>query len=87
MKIITSNISDDAKFTIGDKVYSKKDLVQKYDSLLMEDLKYSYEELKNRFKRNKNDDNVSFEMLVNHLKGIFADDTLNLQKALEIIEN
>ena len=85
MKIITSNISDDAKFTIGDKVYSKKDLVQKYDSLLMEDLKYSYEELKNRFKRNKNDDNVSFEMLVNHLKGIFADDTLNLQKALEII--
>jgi len=85
MKIITSNISDDAKFTIGDKVYSKKDLVQKYDSLLMEDLKYSYEELKNRFKRNKNDTNVSFEMLVNHLKGIFADDTLNLQKALEII--
>jgi predicted NAD-dependent protein-ADP-ribosyltransferase YbiA (DUF1768 family) len=85
MKIITSNISDDAKFTIGDKVYSKKDLVQKYDSLLMEDLKYSYEELKNRFKRNKNDDNVSFEILVNHLKGIFADDTLNLQKALEII--
>ena len=85
MKIITSNISDDAKFNIGGTVYSKKDLVQKYDSLLMEDLKYSYEELKNKFKRNKNDTNVSFEMLVNYLKDIFADDTLNLQKALEII--
>ena len=88
MKIITSNISDDAKFTIGNEVYTKKELVQKYDYLLMEDLKYSYEELKNRFKRNKNDNNVSFEMLVNHLKEIFADDTLNLQKALEfIVEN
>jgi len=88
MKIITSNISDDAKFTIGGKVYSKKELVQEYDYLLMEDLKYSYEELKNRFKRNKNDNNVSFEMLVNHLKEIFVDDTLNLQKALEfIVEN
>ena len=88
MKIITSNISDDAKFTIGGEVYTKKELVKKYDYLLMEDLKYSYEELKNKFKRNKNDKNVSFEMLINHLKEIFADDTLNLQKALEfIIEN
>jgi hypothetical protein len=31
----------------------------------MEDLKYSYEELKNRFKRNKIDNNVRFEMIVN----------------------
>lgn len=80
MKLIMADIPDDATFNINGELLTKEQIIDKYDDILVNDVNVSLQELKNKY---GNGTTFDVEKFVRVLQEEMADDTINMQKALE----
>jgi len=80
MKLIMADIPDGATFNINGETLTKEQIEDRYNKILIEDVKMSISELKKKYGDGKKFDPEKF---VRVLQEEMQDDTINMQKALE----